>query len=182
MDGAQAAAAWGQGWQRAGPPPAPVQGCLLCCWPTPPSIQPTHLPTAPGPPTASFTKMPSPRRRPLRASGTCSRGSMATHRPLAAPRTSTTSCRRVRRRDGSAAARPGPLQPAHGLPGAAQHPGSALRMCASTQPAHASHPRPLLQVRLPDGAPYETTKDHSKWGVHRDRPLCVIGDVNRTQT
>lgn len=53
--------------------------------------------------------------------------------------------------------------------------------CGDAPPA-PTRLAPLPQVRLPDGRPYETTRDHSKWGVHRDRPLCVIGDVNRTQT
>ena len=44
-------------------------------------------------------------------------------------------------------------------------------------------PLPLApQVRLPDGAPYETTRDHSKWGVHAEQPLVVVRDLNRTQT
>lgn len=39
----------------------------------------------------------------------------------------------------------------------------------------------VLQIRLPDSVlPHRTTKDHGKWGVHRDRPLVVIGDLNRT--
>ena len=37
-------------------------------------------------------------------------------------------------------------------------------------------------MRLPDGAPFQTTRDHSKWGVHVTEPLVVIGDLNRTQT
>jgi hypothetical protein len=40
----------------------------------------------------------------------------------------------------------------------------------------------ILQVRLPDGAPYQTTRDHAKWGVHADCCLAVVGDLNRTQT
>lgn len=39
----------------------------------------------------------------------------------------------------------------------------------------------LPPLRL-SGRPYETSKDHSKWGVHRDRPLVLVGDLNRTQT
>ena len=41
---------------------------------------------------------------------------------------------------------------------------------------------PGPQVRLPDGAPYETSRDHAKWGVHAERPLVVSGDLNRTQS
>ncbi|KAI3431407.1 hypothetical protein D9Q98_004460 [Chlorella vulgaris] len=47
---------------------------------------------------------------------------------------------------------------------------------------HTEHCDNVLQILLPDGAPYETTKDHAKWGVHAERPLVVMGDLNRTQT
>ena len=43
-------------------------------------------------------------------------------------------------------------------------------------------PEPPGQIRLPDGAPYDTTKDHSKWAVHAQRPLTLVGDINRMQS
>ncbi len=38
----------------------------------------------------------------------------------------------------------------------------------------------LLQILLPDRSPHRTTKDHGKWGVHKEQRLVVIGDLNRT--